>query len=278
MNKCKIDFCGKKYYAKGFCGPHYQKNRRYGDPLYGGSKNSDLPGFRDPDRVCSVEGCDNKHDARGFCSSHYRKYMAYGTPYGTFKRVERKCSIEGCENKHNSRGYCKNHYRESLVGKKPKPSEKERFWSKVDKTPGCWYWTRGKNANGYGSFSVSGGSAVAAHRYAWEEFNGRIPDGLVVDHRCQNRSCVNPEHLRLIAPGQNRQNLVRYRNGKARGVREDPKGSGRWFARVRSNGDLHSRGPFLTEAEADRVAKDMRSKFFAYDDYEEWVAENTGTC
>lgn len=85
----------------------------------------------------------------------------------------------------------------------------ERFWEKVDKTPGhgpngdCWVWTGARNPKGYGNFS-SNKRFFKAHRHAWSLFNGEIPKNIFVCHRCDNPSCVRPEHLFL---GSNQDNL-----------------------------------------------------------------------
>jgi len=81
----------------------------------------------------------------------------------------------------------------------------DRFMARVEKLPGsCWLWGGGKRGKGYGSFSV-GGRGVYAHRFAYEQFVGPIPVGLVIDHLCRVRHCVNPEHLRAVT---NRENVL----------------------------------------------------------------------
>lgn len=59
---------------------------------------------------------------------------------------------------------------------------------------GCWAWLGRVNHGGYGQMIV-GRAAKLAHRVAYEMFIGPIPDGMVLDHLCRVRSCVNPLHL-----------------------------------------------------------------------------------
>ncbi|MDX3520753.1 HNH endonuclease signature motif containing protein [Streptomyces scabiei] len=81
----------------------------------------------------------------------------------------------------------------------------ERFWSKVDRTDGCWLWEASKTGTGYGRFSLNG-QMVLAHRFAYELQRGEIPAGLHVDHLCRVRHCVNPAHLEPVTC---RENLMR---------------------------------------------------------------------
>jgi hypothetical protein len=82
-----------------------------------------------------------------------------------------------------------------------------RFWSKVevDGETGCWLWTASKKRDGYGRFHF-GGKNRLAHRVAYEALVGEIPKGLVTDHLCRVRQCVNPEHLE---PVTDRENVLR---------------------------------------------------------------------
>jgi len=66
----------------------------------------------------------------------------------------------------------------------------------------CWLWIENKNAGNYGYFRNSSNS-VWAHRFS-VQLNGReIPKGFEVNHKCENRQCVNPEHLNIISKRNN---------------------------------------------------------------------------
>lgn len=86
----------------------------------------------------------------------------------------------------------------------------ERFWERVEKPEdpnGCWLWIGGTTgSSGYGRFTLTRAVSITAHRWSYEQHDGPIDEGLVIDHLCRVRLCVNPAHLE---PVTNRENILR---------------------------------------------------------------------
>lgn len=135
--------------------------------------------------LCTVDDCDQPivpygwtrgmpRGARGYCRYHYVRFNRYGDPVTSPLEVTR------------------------------------RFWSKVDRvadTEICWRWLGSGDKWGYGRFYIDGSRGikqrVQAHRFAYENVRGPIPDGLTLDHLCYTPSCVNPWHLEPVTRGEN---------------------------------------------------------------------------
>lgn len=109
------------------------------------------------------------------------------------------CSVDRCSGRVVARGWCESHYRRWLRRnpRGPKLSLEERFWSKVEKSAGCWRWLASVDSKGYGQFMLNG-SPKRAHRVSYELVHGAIPLGLQLDHLCRNIECVNPTHLEPV--------------------------------------------------------------------------------
>lgn len=147
---------------------------------------------------CSIPGCERGgRMKRGWCSMHYSRWRKFGNPLMLEASHElvasdplhsliagAKASDQPCINGCNEIG------RPLLCTRCL-----HRFYSKAQPSDGgCWLWTGTITTDGYAMFGVKRRNRLA-HRLAYEQMIGPVPEGLVLDHLCRVRNCVNPAHL-----------------------------------------------------------------------------------
>lgn len=121
----------------------------------------------------------------------------------------------------------------------------QRFWSRVQKTDGCWIWTAAHKPEGYGKMWMNG-KLESAHRISWILTRGPIPDGLWVLHKCDNPPCVNPDHL-----------YIGYRKENGRDAAERhriPYGKDAYFSKCVGEKNFNARC-------TDQIVRDIRAKY-----------------
>lgn len=235
-------------------------------------------------KVCEFEGCDRPRKAKGLCAAHsLQRYK--GKPLTPIQQWKGSrgigatgpgtcCTIDGCDKTVHSGGLCamhrwrvNTHGDTSVCTTNRYLSMEERFWMKVQKGPGCWNWVGGSR-DGYGTFTERNkGKTHLAHRFAYEQLVGPIPDSKLLDHRCRNTLCVNPEHLRPVTHKQNMEHKDgAHRNSKTgvRGVTQMPNGS--FVAYVGHNGERHRAGTFWDLDEAAKAVKALRIELHTHND------------
>lgn len=130
-----------------------------------------------------------------------------------------ECSVEYCK-KFNNRGeLCEMHYyrlrRNGSLHYRKSNSKKIEF---EEVNGGCFEVTsHARLSTGY-YLMKHNYKRKSIHRHVYEELFGEIPEGLVVRHKCDNRSCINPEHLELGTFQDNMNDMVE-RDRSPRGVR-----------------------------------------------------------
>lgn len=82
---------------------------------------------------------------------------------------------------------------------------RERFFSKVERSDGCWLWKAGLSKTGYGAFGYNN-KVIKAHRFSYCLHNNCSLEsitGLVIRHSCHTPACINPSHLSIGTQAEN---------------------------------------------------------------------------
>lgn len=177
---------------------------------------------------CAIEGCEKpRYYAKEWCVMHYRRWQRNGDPEA--RQV----------------------YRGDPAGSLKANSRQEGS---------CRVWTGFLTHDGYGLMKTRG-VMRPAHAVAWELENGVIPPGMVIDHKCWNRACVNVEHLRLATLSENQWNRGKWSSATGhRNVYQTREG--RYYVQIRYRGEKISFGTYSDLSEAAEVARRGREELF----------------
>lgn len=123
---------------------------------------------------CKIIDCQRTYYAKGLCQCHYQNFRKHGKANGKYIRVKKGATMmERLENK-----------------------------SIVNSDNGCREWTGVTNGSGYGKLEINK-KTYSAHVISFETYKGEKTNGLQVLHKCDNKKCINPEHLFLGTQSDN---------------------------------------------------------------------------
>jgi len=176
---------------------------------------------------------------------------------------QRTCTYEDCTNVHRAKGYCTKHYfRWRKHGDPSIVKTTAHVWpDEIHQDGDCMIWAHNIDSHGYGRVTINSKQRLA-HRYAWEQASGQSSKGLLVDHACHNRTCVNPRHLRVATKQQNNSNRRGATKESTTGVRNVYPSRNKFCVMIRKDGVLKTYGTYSTIEEASQVAEETRAKLF----------------
>lgn len=195
---------------------------------------------------CAVNSCNLAKKHRDWCDKHYQRWLKYGDPE-----------------------YMKPNYIKERFS-----TIEERFNDSIDITPNHWFWTGKLNDSGYGMLSSDeqnnygmGRKKIRAHRWSYEYYIGKIPEGAQIDYRCRIRNCVNPQHLRIATQYQNMENIDKgKRKSTSKYLNVRAKSNGKWEVRMSSYGKSYYGGLYEDEEEANKAAIKLRLEIKEYNE------------
>ena len=187
------------------------------------------------DRTCTIGECEKPLRCRGMCETHYSNMRKHGTPYAPPR----------------PRG--------------PRVPVADVIAARSRREGDCLIWTGGTDRKGYGELRT-GGKTKKAHRLVWEIQNGEIPDGIMLDHICHNKACIEVRHLRFATNQQNQMNRRGPNRGRKydlpRGVYMNPRLKKPYLAIITKDRKLHNLGAFATLEEAHAARLDAENRLF----------------
>lgn len=179
--------------------------------------------------TCKIEACEKPVRTGGWCNAHYLRFLRHGDPLGGKAALYRNPT--------------------------------EAFAARTRHEGECIIWTGSRDGQGYGQLRI-GDQLIKAHRFAWEQIRGPIPEGQYLDHICWNKACCRIEHLRLASHAEN----VRYQEGvrsdNSSGYRGVYRRGRTWVAHVTKDGITHRSYGFPTPEAAAEEAARLRAEHF----------------
>lgn len=269
---CIFDGCENSTHGRGLCSTHLSQLKRGHHLTPAGSKKINVG------KSCYGPECTRPATHKGMCRAHYDQKRNRGvleplTPRRRKARPGTTCTFAGCGKPRKRWELCAGHYDQLVRGEELRVlrgspgADVLNFWSKVDKRgpDECWPWLAPLGENGYGSAYINRRTGTA-HRHSWVLEHGPVPDGLVVDHRCSNRACVNPKHLRTVPQQLNAADRAYFPNNTSgyRNVHFD-KARGQWYGAFRNGDGRVFVGRFDSPEEAAEAVARRKAEYYGYD-------------
>lgn len=213
---CSVDGCGNPQHARGFCGKHYLRLKKHGDPNGGVHRTG-----ADCSGQCSVAGCGKPGNLGGMCQPHWRGFRKYGDPLLDGRALKTgPCSIDGCEARARGHGLCGKHYMRKrrhgdpvALGKNPNGTLGKWLLDHINyNEPECLIWPFSRSSTGYYDGEGYAGNAIldgqrdSAYRHMCRLVHGEPPTDIhQAAHSCGKGhfGCVHPKHLRWALPVEN---------------------------------------------------------------------------